>query len=153
MIENNVARGVQLYPGPSDVLIANNTIVGNGKAGIQFSDDTSNSLAVNNIVAHNGEYGIRSHNLSGAGNEARRNLLWDNGSDNGSASGGTVPVDGLTVAETIAEAPRFADANYRLEPTSPAVDAAIAVAELGVDHDGRPRPRGEAPELGAYESR
>ena len=83
-----------------------------------------------------------------AGEQHPRNLVWDNGS----ASGGTVPVDGLTVAETIAEAPRFADANYRLEPTSPAVDAAIAVAELGVDHDGRPRPRGEAPELGAHES-
>jgi hypothetical protein len=34
VIEDNVARGVQLYPRPHGVLVAHNTVVGNGRAGI-----------------------------------------------------------------------------------------------------------------------
>lgn len=146
MIENNVARGVQLYPGPSDVLIANNTIVGNGKAGIQFGDDTSNSLAVNNIIAYNGEYGIRSYNLSGAGNVVRRNLVWRNGSHN------LAPNEGLATGDNLQAHPGFsANGSRRPSADSPAVGAALGDLAPGLDYDATARPLGAAPDLGAFE--
>ena len=65
MIEDNLARGVQLYKHPHDVLVTQNTIVGNGRAGVQVAIDTADATVANNIVAYNGDTGIRSHSLSG----------------------------------------------------------------------------------------
>lgn len=60
------------------------------------------------------------------------------------------PPSGTTVAD-----PQFVDlagGDLHLEPTSPAVDAAT-LGTVGSDHDidGRARPSGAAPDLGAYE--
>jgi Right handed beta helix region/Protein of unknown function (DUF1565) len=92
VIEHNLARGVQLYQTPTNVTIANNTIAGNGKAGIQFAAGTSDSIAVNNLVVQN-EYGIRTSGLTGTGNVARNNMLWDN------SRGDLALTDGLSLGE------------------------------------------------------
>jgi hypothetical protein len=52
--------------------------------------------------------------------------------------------------------PQFVDAatgDYRLKSTSPAVDAALATPMVFTDHDydGRPRPSGNAADIGAFE--
>jgi hypothetical protein len=48
VIEHNLARGVQLYPSPTDVLVTQNTIVRNGKAGVIVSNDAANNTVANN---------------------------------------------------------------------------------------------------------
>ena len=86
-IENNVitqnfARGIQCYPDCDDTVIANNTVVGNGRAGIQIGNEavstSDRDTVVNNIVALNGNDGIRSYwgGTAGVGNVAGNNLLW-----------------------------------------------------------------------------
>ena len=111
MIVDNLARGIQLYPGPHDVTIINNTIVGNGKAGILFANETANSTASNNIVAYNGEYGIRGLSLDGDDNAARNNLVW------GNPRGNFAFTAGISLGQNIQQAPfGLNDSPTRLRP-------------------------------------
>ena len=93
VITGNLARGIQCYPGCTDTLIANNTVLRNGGAGIQVgSDDESTSSGdtiAYNVVAENGDAGIRSYwgGRVGAGVVARRNLVWHNRGENTAGPG------------------------------------------------------------------
>jgi hypothetical protein len=149
VIEHNLARGVQLYPSPTDVLVTQNTIVRNGSAGVQLGDHTSGSVAANNLIAFNGGSGIRSEDLSGESNLATGNLLWDN------AEGNIGPVDsGLVVQGNREARPTFEKGGlWILAPDSPGVDEALPGPSLSRDRRGHHRPLGERPDVGAYEVR
>jgi parallel beta-helix repeat protein len=86
LVEDNVAYGVHLYPEANEVIVAGNTIAGNGRGGIIVANTSSQNQLLNNVVTDNAMYGIRGYDLSGKGNVARDNLLWDNG-ENISGSG------------------------------------------------------------------
>jgi hypothetical protein len=59
---------------------------------------------------------------------------------------------------TIAADPQFVDyrpdgtGNYRLKRTSPALNKGLAAFAPATDIDNAPRPRGTAPDIGAYEN-
>ncbi len=147
VIEDNLARGVQLYKHPHHVLVTENTIVRNGRAGVQVAVDTANSTVANNVVAYNGDTGIRSHSLSGAGNLVINNLLWENAYPSRNR-------DGLTLRDNVTANPRFVNsAYYRVQRGSPAIDHANASYAVSNDHDGVRRPQGGAPDIGAFEAR
>ena len=147
VIEDNLARGVQLYKHPHDVLVTENTIVRNGRAGVQVAMDTANSTVANNIVAYNGDTGIRSHSLSGTGNLVINNLLWENAYPSRN-------LDGLTLRDNVTADPRFVNStDYRVRRGSPAIDHANASYAVTNDHDGVRRPQGGAPDIGAFEAR
>ena len=148
VIEDNLARGVQLYPSPSHVLVAYNTIVHNGRAGVIVSNDAANNTIANNIVADNGDTGVRSNSLTGTGNLVINNLAWHN------SHGNIGPMsDGLTLVDNIQAAPRFASpTSYRLRSGSPAIGAANPAYVVGDDYAGVRRPQGAAPDIGAFEA-
>ena len=148
VIEDNVARGVQLYPSPAHVLVAYNTIVHNGRAGVIVSNDAANNTIANNIVADNGDIGVRSDSLTGTGNLVINNLAWHN------SHGNIGPMaDGLTLVDNIEAAPSFASpTSYRLRSGSPAIDAADPTYVVGDDYEGVTRPQGGAPDIGAFEA-
>ena len=147
VVEGNVARGVQLFPEPSGVSVIHNTIVGNGAAGVQVAKYSEGNLIANNIVAFNGDAGIRSDSLARGDNLATTNLLWENA--------GTAEEDGefLVIADSLNADPAFAgEGDYELTEGSAAVDAADPERSVDADYLGRGRPRGEGPDLGAFES-
>ena len=150
VIEDNLARGIQLYKDPHDVVIKQNTIVGNGKAGIFFGSNTKDSVAVNNIVAYNGDIGIRGYSLSGSGNVARNNLGFANTAGDFKGVDGKLALDGNFSAD-----PLFVDpeSDYHLRPGSGALDKALggSASSIADDFDGVARPQGLASDVGAYE--
>lgn len=98
-IEDNVARGVQLYPEATGVAISRNTITGNGRGGVIVARESSRNQLLNNVVAYNTDYGVRAYRLSGSDNVARDNLLWENDLNiygDGISFSGTVIADPAT---------------------------------------------------------
>ena len=77
LIDHNLAYGVHLYPSASRVVVARNTITGHGKGGVIVSERSRQNLIEENAISRNG-VGIRSWQLTGEGNVARRNRVWDN---------------------------------------------------------------------------
>jgi parallel beta-helix repeat protein len=152
LISSNVGYGLQLYPNADDSLVMQNTIVRNGRSGVIVGGEEttadSNTIA-NNIVCFNGEQGIRTFwgGPVGRANVASNNLVY------GNPEGGVVGA-GLRASNTLNEHPGFADpvlGEYELRADSPAVDRARGPNTMPYDRDGRRRPQGEAPDLGAFE--
>jgi parallel beta-helix repeat protein len=145
VIERNVARGIQLYPRATNVVVSHNTIVGNGRAGIQLGAQSSGNLVANNIVAFNRGSGIRSASLAGGGNRVLNNLVWSN--DDGNIGPET---DGLSIASTIVADPRLHRGTYCPQRGSPALDRGLAAYAPSQDYRGTRRQRSGA-DLGACE--
>jgi hypothetical protein len=145
VIENNYGFGLHMYPGPVGQTIVQNTIVGSAKAGIILSGARDLKVS-NNISAWNGAEGIRTHGSGCVGCVAEKNLLYGNSTD-------FYLPQPLTIISPLHADPRFVDRasrNYRVVAGSPAVDA-VTARSMATDFDGRSRPRGAAPDIGAFE--
>jgi hypothetical protein len=170
-IHNNIvyrvsAWGIHLWHAANNVMIANNTVFANGAGGmgggiVIGSGDRpggvilNNTKVINNIVYRNPAAGIKQYcysgqNCIGANNLISHNLVYGNGS-----------VVSLRVGrdeETIAAEPEFVDyqadgsGNYRLKGSSPAINQGLTVSAPAADIDNVARPRGGAPDIGAYEN-
>lgn len=157
VIERNAGFGVHLYPNADGVLVTQNTVLASGRSGVIVAGDedaaSDRNLIVNNIVVFNGELGVRSSwdGPTGAGNVVRNNLVFGNVAGNRATGAYAAGLD--VRANRIAD-PRFVSRgsrNYRLLPSSPARDKAVAQYSLPRDFTGRKRPQGVAPDIGAYE--
>ena len=153
VITGNAAYGIQAYPDCDDAVFNGNTIVGNGRSGVVVGGNdeitSERNSFVNNIVAFNAEYAILSYweRPVGEGNAALTNLVFGN-------RRGTLSGPGLRASGTIMGDPLFESRprdNYRLRARSPALDRARPEFALAVDYDGRRRPEGPRPDLGAFE--
>lgn len=158
VIERSGAFGIELFPDADDTTVIHNTIVANGRSGVILAgnaDATSDrNVLANNIVAFNGELGIRTSWTAaiGTGNTAKRNITYEN--SQGQFGEGTYGVGLLVEPSNRVVDPQFADSsrgNYRLASTSPARDRALTSLSLPRDIDGRLRPAGTGPDIGAYE--
>lgn len=150
VITNNVivrptGYGVHLYSSPSNVVVAQNTLVGSTlRAGILIRTSGTGIRVVNNVVAGNATHGINYYSCGGSC-VIDQNLAWDNPGGAVSSAGAAV-VTNTTLAD-----PQFVDAEFRVAGTSPALDSARPDFSYSADRDGVSRPQGGAPDKGAYE--
>jgi hypothetical protein len=158
--------GIHLWHAADKVVIANNTSFANGskemgggivigagdKPGGVVLDHTK---VVNNIVYGNPhasilEFCYPGQNCIGSNNTIANNLVYGNGSE--------VRLRVGTAKNTITADPQFINyqanggGNYRLRRSSPAVNKGSRLHAPLTDIDNRTRPRGAAPDIGAYES-
>jgi hypothetical protein len=145
-----------------DIVLCNNTSVGNGHAGswgggiaISSMNPANRNITVrNNLCSGNHSWQIGAMTTIGTNLTTSHNLI-DEFQDY---------VDGdfveITGASSVTGAPRFistAAANYRIKPGSAAIDRGISTGSPAVDFDGRPRPAdGDADgtavvDIGAFE--
>ena len=143
LVEGNLAYGIHLYPRASDVTVAYNTVVRNGRAGIIIADESADNLVVGNVVAENKDLSIRSSDLTAGGNRAVANLVWRNA---GGATG--TAAEGIEFEGTIEKDPRFED-GWRLGDDSPAEERGPRVEGAELDFDRR-RREGDKWDLGAF---
>ncbi len=134
--------GIHVYPSSSNVVVAQNTVVGSQtRSGILIDSTGGNITVVNNILVGNAEYGVLNRRCDLGGCLVDHNLAWNNGL--GPTSG--------RAGNTIQANPQFTDSTYHLAGTSPAVNSARSDYSYSPDRDGAPRPQGGGPDLGAYE--
>jgi hypothetical protein len=147
VIEHNLARGVQLYPHPHNVVVKENTIVDNGQTGVQVSKFAAHNKIANNVVANNVNYSIRSYRLTGTGNWVIRNLVWGSAYPYGTFTGG------LNGRGNFTADPAFVSStDYHLQSESPAIDRANPLYTVDEDFEGLPRPQRAAFDIGAFEA-
>ena len=140
VIARNYAWGVHLYPEVSGVLVDHNTIVENGRGGVIVANASARNRIDENIVADNREYGIRGYELTGTGNEATDNLLWNQPFETTGA--------GMTFRENIVADPQFVGpGDFHLQGNSPAIGAGHSGGGFDIEGNGRGTPS----DLGAYE--
>lgn len=160
-IANNIAWnisgwGIHTWHNPSDLVITNNLVFGNGGGGIIVGAGDSpgdgyadNFLVANNIVVSN-PIGIYEYGATGLGNRYIANLVFENGDD-------ILLQNDLVDEGTIVGDPLFVDwqldgsGDYRLADTSPGIDAGIPEGAPDTDIDGVARPQGRGFDIGPYE--
>ena len=158
-VANNVIHdhpegfGIQVYDLNHRSVVVSNTIVASGHSGIVVggSGGVSDVVVRNNVLAFNSSYGVQHDSDCPTSNvDVDHNVVYGNGwgaIQSGCAaidtSGGNVFADPLLVD--------FGARNLHLQAGSPAIDQALAEWSLGADADGVARPRGPAPDIGAYE--
>ncbi|MET0855358.1 MAG: right-handed parallel beta-helix repeat-containing protein [Telluria sp.] len=170
-IMNNIvyrasAWGIHLWHAANQVTVANNTVFANGAGsmggGIVVGTGDrpggvilNHTKVINNIVYRNPAGGIKQYCYSGQACIGPNNLVSNNlVYGNGRAISMRVGRD----AGTIAADPQFVDyqadgrGNYRLQSTSPAINQGMTASAPITDIDHAARPRGAAPDIGAYEN-
>jgi hypothetical protein len=150
LIFDNAAYGLHIYPGETyGARILQNTLVRNAQSGLIISGDSTGNVIANNVLAFNGQYGARDHELDGFGNVLASNLFFANG------TAPTLFEEGaIREADSYVGSPEFVDADagdFRLGPTSSALDRALPALSMPGDFRGVKRPRGAAPDIGAFE--
>jgi hypothetical protein len=144
--------GIQIYPENTGTMVVNNTVVANGLSGIVIGGaaGVSNITIRNNIFAFNGRWGIAHDRENPSASVADHNVLHGNqrgaiqpefaGTD---FSGGNIQGDPLFED--------LAGRDFHLRTRSAALDKALADYSTALDADGRRRPQGAAPDVGAFE--
>lgn len=155
IVYENEEAGVRCVITPMEIV--NNTIVGNSRAGVVVEDPSTVPTIMNNVITHNEDTGIRaagkgySHNLLFANNETEDcdpGYLWCIRRQYG---GHEDEKSYLKLNDIIAD-PLYVDAlhhDYRLQPTSPAIDAGDPDSEF-YDVNFPPSLGSEINDMGAY---
>jgi hypothetical protein len=151
----NAGYGIQCWHACNSIAVVNNLVFDNPEGGIVIGADddeyeVGNSLIANNIVVDNGREGIRESGESGSDNRFVNNLLWGNDRD-------AIQINGGEEVGTIVADPQFVDfradgsGDYRLAPTSPAIDTGEPEVAPRFSFDRAPRPQSGGIDVGPYE--
>jgi len=139
LIANNGGHGITDNHGSSR-LILNNTVVNNGGYGVSLGGNINDYLVANSIFLDNA--------LGDHEGDGRANTHWHNN------LGAEITV-GATIANTITtnDAHFVSATDFRLQASSPAIDAGmdLSVHGLVMDKRGTPRPTGAGFDIGCYE--
>ncbi len=159
MSYGNAGFGIHCWHNCNELVISNNLVFDNPEGGIvigqgdspNYGDVSADGFVVsNNIAVDNGRDGIRESGATGSDNLFVNNLLWDNGTEKISLKTGSE-------TGTINSDPAFVDfrpdgsGDYRLQSSSPAVDAGVSAGAPAVAFDGTPRPQARGIDIGIYE--
>ena len=159
VVTNNIVSGVamagiQQWHGATASTIVNNTtfhnkigiLLGQGDAGT--TTGSANNYVANNIAYDNVAYGIIEAGKMGGNNRYVNNLV--------ARSGTSWKVKG-SVSGSISSDPLFKNylangtGDYHVYSSSPAIDRGTTSKAPTIDFAGVARPRGAAPDIGAYE--
>jgi hypothetical protein len=152
LLVRNAARGLSLHDnsgaGVYDVLVAHNTVYGNGSTGILVNDGDRMTL-VNNVAMNNGDKTGQKQIrvLSGNANKVWNNLTWH------SSASSRAGIENTTSSEMtgnkIAD-PLFTSAtDWRIRDGSPAIGLGLGTFNTKIDYAWKQRDT--APDAGAYE--
>lgn len=143
---------IQISPGVSNHLIANNTFSGANPqrdGQIELWGSHSNIIIRDNIFYNPRNYAIDKYQDQESGSSIDHNLVYGATDIIGSSTSGLSLSNNTTGADPLFVNPSAYD--FHLSPGSPAAGAGVAVPECTTDMDDSQRPINGAYSLGAYE--
>jgi len=155
----NAGFGIHCWHNCNGEVITNNLVFNNHTGGILIGqgDEPNNGdvpadqmIVANNIVVDNAGMGIQEDGATGPNNRYMNNNISGN-------PDGTTELQTGKESGTITTAPDFVDfrpdgsGDYRLQPSSPDVDAGTPEGAPTWDIVGAPRPQGKAVDIGVFE--
>jgi hypothetical protein len=155
----NAGYGIHCWHNCNHLVVSNNLVFDNGEGGILIGQGdgpnhgdvaADNFVVSNNIAVNNGEFGIEESGATGPNNRYLHNIV------SGNVEQGLDLATGREFG-TISLNPLFVNyrpdgtGDYRLQPTSPGIDAGIPDGAPATDILGIPRPRGAGIDIGPYE--
>ena len=158
---NNRGHAVYHTSAEGQLDIQHCSFAGHLGSGLNLNNATTVNVS-NSVFAHNTRYGIWEAGFGGDIQGLESTLFFDNGRgdyfdvDGDNVRTGAAQINGLANASNnLTGDPSFISlpaSNLRLREGSACVDAGDPVFGLPVDQDGRARPRGLRPDVGAFES-
>jgi parallel beta helix pectate lyase-like protein/uncharacterized protein DUF1565 len=124
LVWKNKGNGIMVGGGAANAQIYNNTIYANGSRGLYINGGAPNAVVKNNISYGNGQAGIYTENSN------------------------------LILTNNLTSNPLFVDAaqaNFKLQTSSPAINAGATLSAVPDDHVRVSRPKGTHYDIGAYE--
>jgi hypothetical protein len=145
--DNRGDGGVTLNHG-RNILFSNNLVYNNlNGVGVAYGNPTNTQIYNNTIYNHPQGDGISLTSVA-ASTVIKNNILYQNSRAIQDQGVGTV------VSKNLTTDPKFMNAaanDFRLQATSPAIDAGIALSAVLTDLKGISRPQGAGYDIGAYE--
>lgn len=151
----NAGYAIQSWHAASHVTIFGNTLVNNLRSITIGAGDSPGgvvndySLVQNNIVYNSTKTAIAETGATGGNNQYVNNLIYSGDTsirlNNGLHATGTLNADPKFVNNT-----GTAAGDYRLQPSSPARGAGLALPGVATDFSGKVRPRSGITDLGAH---
>jgi hypothetical protein len=141
-------RGVGIGVYGASNLVYNNVVWGNN-GGFECNDATNTAVYNNTFFRNNGGNGSRAGLAVGSCTDTtvRNNIVFQNpmqlGGTRTVADHNLVGVDPLFV--------NLERLDFRLQPTSPAIDAGVTMTTIASDLNGMKRPQGKTSDIGAFE--
>jgi parallel beta helix pectate lyase-like protein len=129
-------------------LAYNNLIWKNRGHGIMIGGGAANAQVYNNTTSGNGAYGLYI-NLGALSAVVKNNIVYGN-----SRAGIYKGVSIATLTNNLTSNPMFVDAaqaNFKLQASSPAINAGVTLSAVPDDYVRVSRPRGTHYDIGAYE--
>jgi hypothetical protein len=158
LLANNVVYnhpygfGIQLYPANHDTIVVDNTIAASAHSSVVVGGSGGvYNVTIRNNILYGGNRGVEMDSTCPTGPVyIDHNVIY---------AYRVVPIQGGcssvdTGSGNIFANPRFRDyasRNLRLQTGSPAIDAGLSDWSMQKDFDGRTRPQGAGPDIGAFE--
>jgi len=159
--DNHIVRNNRMYNNGFDLLfpamvvskgtnvLVYNNLIYNNFAGIAIDYSETNAQIYSNTIYNNrNAYAGISMSGSTKGTIVKNNIIYQNAVAMDDQGAGTIQSNNLTTD------PKFMNAaanDFRLQSTSPAIDAGVTVSVVPTDINGLPRPQGTGYDIGAYE--
>ena len=145
-LHNNNGLGVQWYPSTTNSIMRNCIAYSNYGMGFYLSGSSTGTKFYNNTAYGNNWEGFKC-NTGGSTNECKNNIAYGN-------TGTNLACGTVTCSNNLTSDPKFVNGganDFRLQSTSPAINAGATLTEVTTDKDGVTRPQGSAYDIGAYE--
>jgi hypothetical protein len=157
VVYNIGGTGIQLWHDATRAVIANNTVVAStsgiviGAGDYYHTKGPNDHTSVYNNIVYDNKFGISENGWTGKNNSYRNNLVAQNPGFNWELRNNLKHSGTVTAPPKFVRYSKTGKPDFRLQVTSPGVGMGLAPPSQQLDLGGKPREKGRAIDIGAFQ--